>query len=298
MRKIDIMILASIGLLIVLTFLFSYFLSYVALKPKRRPKKKTPADLGLDFEEIEFLSAGTRLSGWFVASDNPSRSPTLVFVHGWESSSQGMLPHLEYLKDLKLNFLLYDARGHGDSGPIDYMSLVRMSEDLENALKYALSRRDLNPNQILLFGHSMGAAAAVTVAARRHDIQGLVASSGFANFRLLTEDMLRPMKIPYWPVGSLMMLFWRLKIQIKIDDWNPTTSIRKIRAPLLLAHGGNDEVVSSTHFQRLCDSLPKGDHLLITAGRHRNLHEFEEYRLKVIEFFKNLAQKTSPKIPE
>jgi len=259
---------------------FSYWASEKAMKVRQRRKDKTPADYDLPYQDVEFSKNGNRYTGWMVASSTEPL-PTIVFVHGWESSSQGMLPHVKFLHDRRWNAFVFDARGHGDSDPADFMNLIRFSEDLEAALDYLKTRPDVDTSRIVLFGHSMGASTSITVAARRSDIAGVVASSPFARFDIMTRDRMRP--IPYWPMGSLMMMFWKIKFKVNFMEWNPVRNISRVGVPLFLAFGDQDELFSVEHFEEL-NRHSTTDSLLVHGGKHRDLYEYPEYQDKIRQF--------------
>lgn len=262
---------------------FSYFVAEKTLQPRHRNKKKTPSDVGMEYEDVWYRYNGHSYHGWMIRASHEPR-PTVVFVHGWESSAQGMLPHAQFMRDLGFHMFLFDARGHGDSDPSDFMSLVRMSEDLDAALDYVVKRTEVDASRLLVFGHSMGGATAVTVAARRMGIRGLVVSSTFSDFRKMTRDMLRSMHLPYWPFGPLLLFFWNRKLRINIDEWHPVVNMRKIDIPVFLVHGSKDETLSADHFADLSNAARNVRTRVIPEGRHRNLHEFDDYRQSIREF--------------
>jgi pimeloyl-ACP methyl ester carboxylesterase len=277
------LIIAFLSVVILGVVGLSFFIAEKTLQPRHRNKKKTPSDFGMKYEDVWYRHKGHSYHGWMIRAADEVR-PTVVFVHGWESSAQGMLPHAQFMRDLGLHMFLFDARGHGDSDPSDFMSLVRMSEDLDAALDYVVTRSEVDTARLLVFGHSMGGATAVMVAARRPGLRGLVVSSAFSDFRKMTRDMLRSMHLPYWPFGPLLFFFWNRKLKIDINEWHPVVNMRKVDVPVFLAHGTDDETLADDHFTDLTHAARNPQALVIPHGRHRNLHEFEVYRQSIREF--------------
>ncbi len=269
---------------------FSYYLAHILLKPRQRSKSKTPAEYGLPFEDVFFTSHGKQLHGWLVKQPGAKEPlPVILLLHGWESSAQGMLPHAKFLFEAGYNLFLFDARGHGDSEPVDYMSLVRFTEDAENALRYLESRNDIDAQKLALFGHSMGGASTIIIGARHPEIKAVVVSSTYAFFDIMILDMFAERGIPRWPFRWLLTFFWQLKLKVDVESWSPGNNIGNIQAPLLLAFGDRDEVLSLRHFDILWNkaSGPFREKLLIPGGTHRNLFKSAEYVETISRFLAN-----------
>jgi fermentation-respiration switch protein FrsA (DUF1100 family) len=74
----------------------------------------TPADLGLDFEEVVFeIADGLRLSGWYVPCN--SSESTVLFCHGNGGNMTHCLDVVKFFCELGLNFFIFDYRGYGAS---------------------------------------------------------------------------------------------------------------------------------------------------------------------------------------
>ena len=94
------------------------------------------------------------------------------------------------------NVLLYDARNHGKSDRDSFSSLPRFAEDLGCAIEWAKQR---DPSQkIVVFGHSIGAAAAMLAASHRTDIDLVIGLSGFAHPNLVMNRHLTVPGFPKW----------------------------------------------------------------------------------------------------
>ncbi len=268
---------------------FAYLTAERVLRVRPRPKTRTPADCGLPYEDVHFSSHGHTLHGWMVkqpGAQPEERLPFVVLLHGWESSAQGMLPHAKYLFGAGHNVFLFDVRGHGDSAPMDYMSLIRFTEDIESALEFLKNRPDVDPQNLSLFGHSLGAAASIVVGARHPEIRAVVVSSSFSFFERMNRDMLKGRRVPYYPFGPILKKFWDRKLRTDVETWSPGRHIARLKTPVLIAFGGRDETLSVRNFEELAAAArPElSDTILIANGTHRNLYEFEEYREKVVQF--------------
>jgi uncharacterized protein len=148
----------------------------------RSPVVRTPADNGLEWQDIHFPSSdGTVLEGWFIPCKSSDR--LIICAHAFGFSKAGFPSHLEPWKsawgpgnDYEINFisdyrilhdhgynvLAYDFRNHGHSAAANggLTSNNRFElRDVLGALAYVRSRQELTDMTIGLFSRCMGANA-------------------------------------------------------------------------------------------------------------------------------------------
>ena len=59
-------------------------LTRLMLFARRAPIDRTPAEVGLAYEDVAFKAGdGVGLKGWFIPSEAEGPAPAIVFVHGW-----------------------------------------------------------------------------------------------------------------------------------------------------------------------------------------------------------------------
>jgi len=166
-------------------------LTKLMLFSRRAPLDRTPAEVGLDYEDVAFKAGdGVQLKGWFVPSgENPG--PAIVVVHGWMWNRLGnvagkvpiddrdvdFLPVTRALHDAGFHVLLFDLRRHGESagsrhlvtfGPIE-------ARDFIGAVNYLRSRADVDGQRIGALGISMGGSIALHGAPDCQPIKALLA---------------------------------------------------------------------------------------------------------------------------
>ena len=146
---------------------------------------KTPKDFGMDFRAVEFRSSDdVLLKGWYIPASVPSGGArgTLIYCHGLNRTRVEMLPEAQFGHSLGYNGLLFDLRHQGQSG--GRVSSVGYWErlDAEAAVRYALTDEKAQ-RPIILWGVSMGAAAALMAAAESPDVAAVVSDSAFPNFK-------------------------------------------------------------------------------------------------------------------
>jgi pimeloyl-ACP methyl ester carboxylesterase len=150
-----------------------FLMTKLMLQSHRAPVTRTPADAGLEYEDVAFeASDGVGLKGWFIASAIGGRGPVVVFVHGWMWNRLGnvagqtvvpdrdvdFLPAVKALHDAGFHVLTFDLRGHGESesgkGPQTYGPIE--SRDFVGAVTYLRTRSDVDGDRIGAIGTSAG----------------------------------------------------------------------------------------------------------------------------------------------
>jgi len=108
-------------LVVAVAFLgISGFLGYSMTKVKRVPIEGNPALLSLEYESVSFLSRDDELTlrGWYLSANDSEQ--VIIVVHGGDENrvdpSIGILDIAAGLVNHGYNVLMFDLRGHGESG--------------------------------------------------------------------------------------------------------------------------------------------------------------------------------------
>ena len=188
-------------------------------------------------------SGGERIAAVYLP--NPAATYTVLLSHGNAEDLGWVLPSLPPLRDLGFGVFAYDYRGYG-------LSEGRASEqhvyaDIDAAYDYLTRELRVPAARIILYGRSLGAGAAVDLAARR-SVGGLIVESPFLTaFRVMT-------RIPLFP----------------FDRFRNVDKIGRVRCPVLVMHGEADEIVPLWHGQQLFERAPGPKMFLAVPGAHHN----------------------------
>jgi pimeloyl-ACP methyl ester carboxylesterase len=104
-----------------------------------------------------------------------------VMLHGMNQSRHEMLEKLPFLHAAGWNALLYDQRLHGESG--GEISSLGALEREDALVAVGLARERSVGTPVVLWGVSLGAAAATLAAADDESVAGLVCDSSFRSLR-------------------------------------------------------------------------------------------------------------------
>jgi uncharacterized protein len=243
----------------VVTLLFSTLLGGCGIEKRFIffPEKRivsTPADAGLDFEEL-YLSTpdGVRIHAWFIPA--PDSRKTLLWFHGNGGNISHRVGHLRLLRQaLKISVLMVEYRGYGQSdGTVTEEGTYR---DALTAYDYLLTRPEIERGAIVVYGQSLGAAVAVEVAVQRN-ISGLILEAPFTSIREMAKVV-----FPWLPIGRLLS-----------TRYDVLSKIGRVTAPLLVFHGDQDEVVPYALGQQVFKAAadPKTFYPIPGAG-HNNIY--------------------------
>ena len=247
--------IGCIGLFVIfyLTVVFSIFLSQDSLIFKAKAVElPLPTAQELPGLERFILTTqdGEHLVAWFVAGQ--ANKPLIVYLHGNGDTLKERTKRFFELTRNGNALLAIDYRGFGGSSgsPTE----VGLTLDTRAALEEA-GRRGFATNTIILFGESLGTTLATRFGASA-PFRGVILEAPFPSITDIA-------KIIYWyiPVTELV------KYPFDVKD-----SIAHLKAPLLVLHGTEDDIVaeqfSRAQFEAAPEpkqwvSIPKGHHLVL-----------------------------------
>ena len=236
-----------------------------------------PTKYGVAYENVTFPSEDkTKLHGWFL---KPKRETlvrgTVVFHHGNAGSIGYHLPFVVWLVREGYQVLLYDYRGYGLSeGTIARQGLV---EDTRAAIVYVQTRKDVDVQKIISYGHSLGGAKSLAGLGEKmvSGVKGVICFAGFASY----QDMARRFA---GQTGENLVT----------DDHSPRDVVAQISpVPLLIVHGRADRTVPLEQGELLYKKAkePKTIFRVPEGGHTRALWMNDgEYRKRVLAWMNEI----------
>jgi alpha-beta hydrolase superfamily lysophospholipase len=213
-----------------------------------------------------------RIHAWWWPAEN-ANAPAVLYLHGTRWSLTGQVFRLEQLRDFGFSVLAIDYRGFGKSDG-DLPSERTVYEDARAAWDWMVTQQP-DPARRFIYGHSLGGAVAVDLAAslsvpapapatvpggaaprRGAPAGGLIIESTFTTL----ADMAREVTYGWVPVGLLLS-----------QKFDSMSKMAKVTMPVLVVHGAADRFVPSRFSQQLYDAAtaPK-ELLLVEGGSHNN----------------------------
>jgi fermentation-respiration switch protein FrsA (DUF1100 family) len=251
---------------------------------------RTPAQLGLDYQDVEIeTNDSVGLRAWFLPGSAPVCA-TVLFLHGNAENISTHIGSVYWLPARGFNVLLLDYRGYGASSGTP--SFAGIQADIEAAVRYLLGRTDVGRRRIVVFGQSLGAAAAiyyVAHSAHRTAIRALIAESAFSGYAEIAREKMASFWLT-WPFQWVP----QLTVPTRYDPLAAVGGVSPI--PLLIVHGEQDRIIPVEHGERLYAAAREPKELWRVAGAgHIETFTSERWRERLVAY---LRERVCPELPD
>ena len=243
---------------------------------------QTPADFGIAYDDVSFPTAGgLTLRGWYLPSHNGA---AILLAHGGGGNRLGVgqLEQAAGLARRGFGVLLFDLRGHGES---DGTQSSFTGADVQAALDYLRSRREVDPDRIGALGLSLGAIGIVHAAALDDGLKAIVldglGQSGAADF----PPPATPADLVVAAQRGVVFLILRLR---GVVDAPVIEAVRQLApVPKLFISGASQDLereaarrtFTAASEPKTLWEIPEGSHAYTWAARP------QEYTQHIVDFF-------------
>jgi len=221
-----------------------------------------PADVQeLELNTPSFGTSQNIHAWWWPATRKDA--PAILYLHGSRWNLTGQLFRIEQLRALGFSILAIDYRGFGQS-----MGQLPSEDTVYEDARIAwdrLKQLQPDPQRRLIYGHSLGGAVAVDLAAelgrdaRKDDTptqaRGLIIESTFTNL----ADVAAAIASTSLPVRWLLS-----------QKFDSLDKIADIHMPVLIVHGTDDCYVPARFSEELFEAAQEPKNLLLVPGGTHN----------------------------
>lgn len=209
---------------------------------------------------------GKQISALYLP--NPSATYTILYSHGNGSDLGIIEDRLEILRKIGFSVFAYDYQGYGTSQGVP--SEQNTYHDIKAAYNYLTNALQVPPNQIILYGFSVGSGPSIELAMHKQ-VAGLILEGAFTStFRVVTNISIVP-----------------------FDRFNNIAKIKSIHHPILFIHGTSDEVIPFHQGKTLYQQAnPPKQFLTVEGAYHNNVVEVAgyDYEEAIKEFVEGLGE--------
>jgi hypothetical protein len=187
--------------------------------------------------------------------------PTILYLYGNGDCVKTSLGVFDHLRRLGANVLIPEYIGYPMSG--GKPSEAGLYATADAAYQYLHTRPDVDPNQIVLIGRSLGAGPAIDLASRK-PVAALATFSAFTSL----DEMGRKV-MPIFPTGLFLHC-----------HFNNIQKIADVKCPIFLAHGTRDDFVPFSMMARLATAARTPVILYpIPGADHNNIFQIHDGNL-------------------
>ena len=233
-----------------------------------------PSDEGMEYQDVTLQCLdGTTIHGWFI----PGRGKAVVLLfHGNGGNISHRMEKTRLLFHPEISSLMIDYHGYGRSHGTPSERACYL--DALASWEYLVLERQFQPNQIILFGESLGGGVAVDLATRK-DVGAIILESTFPNIGVVANRFLPGLSV---------------FLKRKFDS---LSKISRVHVPLLQLHGDEDDLVPYEMGRRLFEAANEPKEFFPIKGAHHNdTYEIGgQAYLQVVHQFINRTMTVSPK---
>ena len=229
-----------------------------------------PGALGLRFEELTIQTKdNVAISAWYIPADEPRA--TILFSHGNGGNISHRLESIDIFNRLRMTVLIYDYRGYGKSEGVT--TEVGTYNDARAVWDYLVNTRQISPDEIILFGRSLGAAVASKLATENTP-RALILESPISSIPDMGAQI-----YPFLPVRLLARF-----------EYNTAEYVENVTCPTLVIHSRDDEIAPFSGGRKVFESSANAAGFMEISGGHNDgfLVSGEKYRAGLDDFISNV----------
>lgn len=260
--NIAIFILVVFTVLTVVLYIFQRNLIYYPDKTYAKP-----TDVGLsNVEEVNLTTPdNAKLINWY-AKAKPG-NPTLLYFHGNAGNLANRKDRIALYQSHGLGIMMASYRGYsgGKGNPTE-------KDIIQDGLQVYdwLVSSGVSPENIILYGESLGTGVAVQVASQRKT-KAVILETPYASLAEIGAN-----HYPYLPVHLLMT-----------DRFESITFIKNINAPLLILHGWQDRTIPLQSAKKLFEAANQPKQMeTYQNGQHNDLYTHGAWQ-DILKFLEN-----------
>ncbi|MEK6227276.1 MAG: alpha/beta hydrolase [Chloroflexota bacterium] len=209
----------------VVYFAISFGVAQTVTQVERLPLDPPASSIAATHEDVTFDSRdGIVLKGWWFAVDGADRAVVLVHGRGRNRVNSDFMEAAiaRLLLVHGYSVLLFDLRGHGESGGTRYTLGIEEPRDILAAIDLAASKADIERSRVAIIGESLGGGSLLMTLKADPSIGPVVTDSAFADANtVVSESATKYTNLPSWFTPGIVLMS-RLFLGLDISQVTPS----------------------------------------------------------------------------
>lgn len=207
---------------------------------------------------------GTEVRGWLVNNSKSEKSNLVIYFGANAEELSNLIPRVSKFDNWSIALINYRGYGASDGTPGE----EELCSDSLDIYDYFASRNDINKNNIVIMGRSIGTGVATYLAEKRNT-EAVILVSPFETLTSVVKE-----KCPILPVNMLL--------KYKFDS---ISRAPEIKSPLLVIVGSKDLFVPKWHSEKLAKAWGgQVEFEEITGAGHNTVDDGDEYWNNIYQY--------------
>jgi len=210
---------------------------------------------GYENATIEVEDEDLFLSAWYLRQNDSM--PWVIFVHGIRGYKSGgeLMISSGMLANAGFNVISFDLRDHGESSIDDNRVSGGQDEwkDVVAVFDWLIDEQDAKPDQIGLFGTSMGAGTVAIAFSLDDRMQSVWLDSGYSDMGKIVVEELEFQGLPTF-LGPAGIFAGKISAGQNLVEYYPLEAASEIGdRHMYVVHGNQDKRVRLHHGEEMCE---------------------------------------------
>jgi dipeptidyl aminopeptidase/acylaminoacyl peptidase len=210
---------------------------------------------GYENATIEVEDEDLFLSAWYLRQNDSM--PWVIFVHGIRGCKSGgeLMISSGMLANAGFNVISFDLRDHGESSIDDNRVSGGQDEwkDVVAVFDWLIDEQDAEPDEIGLFGTSMGAGTVAIAFSLDDRMQSVWLDSGYSDMGKIVVEELEFQGLPTF-LGPAGIFAGKISAGQNLVEYYPVEAASEIGdRHMYVVHGNQDKRVRLHHGEEMCE---------------------------------------------
>jgi fermentation-respiration switch protein FrsA (DUF1100 family) len=259
MRKLlPYLLVGPIGAALIAYGAISFRVAQTVTQVERVPLDPPASSIAATHEDVTFNSRdGIVLKGWWFAVAGADRAAVIVHGRGRNRVNSDFMEAgiSKLLLVHGYSVLLFDLRGHGESGGTRYTLGIEEPRDILAAIDLASKKAGLDRRRVAVIGESLGGGSALMTVKADPSIGPVVTDSAYADLStVVSESATKYTNLPSWFTPGIVLMS-RLAFGLDIGEVKPSRVVAAHpERPFLFIQCADDSMVPVHHGYDLKDA--------------------------------------------